>query len=161
MEPPAVPDFSADLVPLSSAPDATEQQLAVFVDDIIPTHGYHTLPVVGLGGSEGSLPALQAFFSHVAEDTGIAFVVVVHLPPEGESLLSEILQRTTRMPVSQVRETVKIHPNRVYVIPPGKHLSMVDGYIAVQPRRLERGKRVAVDLFFRTLADSHGPPAIA
>ena len=78
--------------------------------------------VVGLGGSAGSLSALQAFFSQMPEDSGLAFVVVLHLSPEHESSLATLLQNVTAMPVFQVSETVKVQANCVYVIPPGKHL---------------------------------------
>jgi two-component system, chemotaxis family, CheB/CheR fusion protein len=65
-------------------------------------------PVVGLGGSAGSLSALQAFFSQMPEDSGLAFVVVLHLSPEHESSLATLLQNVTAMPVIQVSETVKV-----------------------------------------------------
>jgi CheB methylesterase len=104
-------------------------------------------PVVGLGGSAGSLSALQAFFSQMPEDSGLAFVVVLHLSPEHESSLATLLQNVTAMPVIQVSETVKVQANCVYVIPPGKHLLMVDGELILNDLRHEGGKRAAVDFF--------------
>ena len=47
------------------------------------------------------------------------------------------------------------------MIPPGKHLAAVDGHLELADLPTERGQRVAVDLFFRTLADTHGPHAAA
>lgn len=122
---------------------------------------FHPLPVVGLGGSAGSLAPLQAFFSRIATDTGMAFVVVLHLAADRESQLAEVLQRQTPLPVVQVRERVRVEPNRVYVIPPGHHLSMTDGHLELAELPRERGRRVAVDYFFRTLADTHGASAVA
>ena len=141
------------------APDLVEQEGGHF-DGAVPTSGV-TLPVVGLGGSAGGLPALQAFFTTMPADNGMAFVVIMHLSPEHESMLAEVLQKTTAMPVRQVRGRVKVEPNHVYVIPPARNLSMEDGHlILIEPgRRL--GKHVAVDLFFRTLADTHGLLAAA
>ncbi len=49
----------------------------------------------------------------------------------------------------------------MYVIPPGKHLTVVDDHLRLTPLESERGRRVAVDLFFRSLADTHGPHAAA
>jgi two-component system, chemotaxis family, CheB/CheR fusion protein len=49
--------------------------------------------VVGLGGSAGSISALRAFFSRMPEDSGLAFVVVLHLSPEHESSLAALLQK--------------------------------------------------------------------
>ncbi|HEX2861421.1 MAG TPA: chemotaxis protein CheB, partial [Lacunisphaera sp.] len=122
---------------------------------------YHPLPVVGLGGSAGSLAPLQTFFSNMPPDSGMAFVVILHLSPEHDSMLAEILQKTTTMRVTQVRDRVTVKPNHVYVIPPGRHLSMADGHLETTQQIRTTGRRVAVDYFFRTLADTHGPSSIA
>ena len=103
-------------------PDSTEVRLADQIDNMVPTHGYQRTPVVALGGSAGSIEALQAFFSSMPPQQDMAFIVVVHLLPEHESNLAEILQRQTRMPVMQVRDAQHIEPGKVYVIPPGKTL---------------------------------------
>ncbi len=85
--------------------------------------------VVGLGGSAGSIRALQTFFSRMPGDSGLAFVVVLHLSPQYESSLAALLQKSTPMLVTQVSEAVNIEANCVYVIPPGKHLLMADGVV--------------------------------
>jgi two-component system, chemotaxis family, CheB/CheR fusion protein len=72
--------------------------------------------VVGLGGSAGSIEALETFFSCMPEDSGLAFVVVLHLSPEYESGLAGVLQKWTVMPVIQVSEAIKVEANCVYVI---------------------------------------------
>jgi len=150
---------SDDLPPI--APDIAEQDLGDHIDDIVPTHGYQMLPMVGIGGSAGSFTALQAFFQATPPDLGVSFVVIMHLSPEHESNLAAILQRCTAMPVRQVTATEKVQPNHVYVIPPRKVLTALDGFLRLTEMKHERGKRVAVDLFFRTLADTHGPHAVA
>jgi two-component system, chemotaxis family, CheB/CheR fusion protein len=111
--------------------------------------------VVGLGGSAGSIEALKTFFSYMPEDSGLAFVVVLHLSPEYESGLAEVLQKWTSMPVIQVSEPTKVEANSVYVIPPRKHLLMADGHLILTVLPHEHGKRSAVDIFFRTLAETH------
>ncbi len=50
-----------------------------------------------------AIAALQSFFSATPADGGMAYVVVMHLSPEHESTLAQILQRTTPMPVQQVQ----------------------------------------------------------
>jgi two-component system CheB/CheR fusion protein len=117
------------------------------------------LRVIGLGGSAGSIPALQTFLENIAAQTGSAYVVVLHLSPEHESHLAEILGRSTRLPVHQVNESVRLAADQVYVIPPGKHLEMRDGTLAVGDLDRAAGRRTVVDTFFRTLAVAHGPQA--
>jgi two-component system CheB/CheR fusion protein len=118
-------------------------------------------PIVGLGGSAGSLEALQQFFSKVPADTGMAYVVVVHLYPNHESALAAILQRVTSIPVIQVSQQVKIQPNHVYVIPPSKHLALADGSLQLLEMTRQKGRHITVDLFFRNLADACGSGATA
>jgi two-component system CheB/CheR fusion protein len=59
-------------------------------------------PIVGLGASAGGLEAFELFFRDVPADSGMGFVLVSHLDPSHPSILTEILQRITTMPVGVV-----------------------------------------------------------
>lgn len=117
--------------------------------------------VVGLGASAGGIQALQEFFAHVPEHSGIAYVVILHLSPEHDSRLAEVLQTVTPLPVRQVLKKVQVEPDHIYVVPPNQHLEMQDGAILVTPNTQMGERRAPVDIFFRTLADSHGEAAVA
>ncbi|OJW04120.1 MAG: hypothetical protein BGO39_06425 [Chloroflexi bacterium 54-19] len=118
--------------------------------------------LVGLGASAGGVAALEDFFEYLPQaNPEMAFVVVTHLSPEHESNLASIIQRHTNLPVIQVKEAVPVEPARVYVIPPGKQLSMKDGYIQLVDLQGMRSERAPIDLFFRTLAETHGDEAAA
>ena len=116
--------------------------------------------VVGLGASAGGVSVLQQFFSDVPADSGLAFVVVMHLSPDFESQLASIIQYKTAMQVVQVNEEVEVQPNHVYVIPPSKQLSFANGTLQVLEPQQALGRRVTIDLFFRTLAHSYGQRAV-
>ncbi len=75
--------------------------------------------VVGIGASAGGLQALEAFFSSLLPEPGAAFVVVQHLSPDFRSLMVELLQRRTRLPVYLIENGMAIAVNSVYVLPPG------------------------------------------
>lgn len=142
-------------------PDGAEQDRSDRLDNVVPAYGYDMLPLVGLGGSAGAVPALQAFFGAIPADTGMAFVVVLHLAADRDSALADIIGRATTMPVEQVTGTVKVEADHVYVIPPLKAIESMNGHLRTTDLTPDRGRRVAVDLFFRTLADTHGPRASA
>ena len=151
----AVPEAGSGLPRI--APDAHE----VGLDDIVPTRGYQMTPMVALGGSAGSIAALQTFLAQMPSDTGMIFVVILHLSPDHESNLAALLQRSTKMTVLQAKNGMRVAPDHIYVIPPGKHLASMDGHLRLDDLQPERGRRVAVDIFFRTLADTHGPHSAA
>src|SRR5215207_6467545 len=110
-------------------PDVSEEELGSAIDNSIPSQSYQALHVVGLGGSAGSIAALQRFFEAMPSTSGMAFVVVLHLSPEHDSLLGEILQRSTSMPVAQARDGEPVLADHVYVIPPAKHLTMTNSHL--------------------------------
>jgi two-component system CheB/CheR fusion protein len=118
-------------------------------------------PVVGIGASAGGLPALQRMFENMPASHEMAFVVILHLSPKHPSSAAAILQRATRMPVVQVTSKVQIEPGHVYVIAPNQQMAMMDGLLLVDELERPRGQHVAIDLFFRTLANVHRERAIA
>ena len=115
--------------------------------------------MVGIGASAGGLKPLQAFVSSVPADSGLAYVVIMHLAPGRESRVAELLQDQTSLPVTQVWGPTAVEPNHIYVTPPDRDLEMRKGMIAVRERS-DRAERVPIDLFFRTLADVAGPDAV-
>lgn len=117
--------------------------------------------IAGMGASAGGIQAFKEFFQHVSPDSGIAYVVILHLSPDHDSRLAEVLQTTTPMPVKQVTEKLKVQPDHVYVVPPNQHLTMQDGSILVSPNTQIEERRAPIDIFFRTLAEEHGSRAIA
>lgn len=153
---PARPD---GLPPVS--PDIVEQEAGELLDNIIPTSGYQLSTMVALGGSAGSIQALQTFFEAMPPDSGLVFVVILHLSPDRSSTLPEMIQRWTKMKVQQVHGGEKAEADHVYVIPPGKHLLATNGHLKLTELDRQHGRRVAVDFFFRSLADTHGPHAAA
>jgi two-component system CheB/CheR fusion protein len=142
-------------------PDGAEQDLAELIDDIVPSYGYEKVPVVALGGSAGSIEALQEFFEVMPSQSGLAFAVVIHLSPDHDSALAEVIQRCTRMKVRKVEAELVLEPNTVYVIPPGRLLQSEQGRLRLKEIPDGHGRHVVVDIFFRTLADSHGAHAAA
>jgi two-component system CheB/CheR fusion protein len=119
-----------------------------------------SLLVVGIGASAGGIKALKEFFSRVPQHSGIAYVVILHLSPDHDSKLAEVLQTTAPMPVSQVKAATAIEADHVYVVPPNKILEIADGTLLVSEITRPEQRRSPVDVFFRALADSHGSRAV-
>ena len=78
-----------------------------------PTH------IVGIGASAGGMAALEAFFTAMPADSGMAFVLVQHLSPDFKSLMDDLLARHTPMPIHRAENGLEVHANAIYVITPG------------------------------------------
>src|SRR5262245_46872048 len=111
--------------------------------------------IVGIGASAGGIQALQTFFGEIPDETGAAFVVVVHLDPQSQSDLGRIIGTRTNMRVVQVGPPETLCANQPYVIPPVRRLQLTDHEIIAAPFDEPRGQRAPIDLFFRSLAE-HG-----
>ncbi|MFZ4741400.1 MAG: chemotaxis protein CheB [Bacteroidales bacterium] len=117
-------------------------------------------PIVGIGASAGGLEALEQFFQNMPQNSGMAFVVIQHLDPNYVGIMPELLQRTTEMQVVQVSDHLQVLPNHVYVIPPNKTMSILNGYLYLfEPIEL-RGLRLPIDYFFRSLAEDRNEKSI-
>ena len=114
-----------------------------------------SVTVVGIGAAAGGIAPLKTFFSNVPPDAGISWVVVLHLSPDHVSKLPEVLQTSTSMPVGEVVGRTPIETNHVYVVAPNKTLEMVDDTLVVHEQTRAEQRRSPIDLFFRTLANTH------
>jgi two-component system CheB/CheR fusion protein len=122
-----------------------------------PTAGVR---IVGLGASAGGLEPLERFLSKVPAASGLAYLVVQHMDPTHETLLGELLQRATSMPVLEAVDAKRIEANSVYVIPPGSELTVKGGALRLAKPTEPRGQRLPIDVLFGSLARELGERAI-
>src|ERR1041384_6237942 len=123
--------------PLKNRPSASEDHAAT-LDQSAQTASagaFHAAPdsiptsIVGVGASAGGLEAFEQLLSALPVKSGMAFVLVQHLAPKHESILSQLLGRATTLPVVEVKEGVRVEANHVYVIPPNKDMSIAKGIL--------------------------------
>ena len=119
-------------------------------------------PVVGIGASAGGLDAFKKLLKAIPEDSGMAYVLVQHLDPKHESLLPELLQKVTKIPVLEITDDIKVLPDHIYVIPSNKMMVATDGVLLLAPRpaKSKTERNLPIDLFFTSLAEVHQEHAI-
>ncbi|HYN59012.1 MAG TPA: chemotaxis protein CheB [Rubrivivax sp.] len=122
--------------------------------------GKESFPIVGLGASAGGLEAFEQFFRAMPADSGMGFVLVQHLDPSHASILTEILQRSTAMPVVEAQDQMAVEPDRVHVIPPNRDMAIFHGMLRLSVPTEPRGKRMPIDAFLRSLAEDQGENAV-
>ncbi len=106
---------------------------------------------VGIGASAGGLEAFKVLFECLPVNTGLSFVVVQHLAAGQESMLTDILSRFTKMPVQAIKNKMPVEPDNVYVIPPGKTMTMENKTLILN-QKIKSLK--PIDTFFISLAEN-------
>ncbi|MGB3402211.1 MAG: chemotaxis protein CheB [Microcoleaceae cyanobacterium] len=115
--------------------------------------------IVGIGASAGGVQALESFFDSLPDNPNGAFVVVQHLSPNHRSMMTEILQRQTTLPVEEVQDQVLLEPAKVYVLPPRKSLILEDRRLHLEDS--SESPRNPINRFFQSLVDGWGERTIA
>lgn len=116
--------------------------------------------MVGVGASAGGLEAMEELFGHMPIDTGMAFVVVSHQHPGHSSLLPELLDKVTELPVLVAEDGITLKPNHVYVAPPGGSLACFNGRLHRLKPENPNSPVLPINSFFRSLADDRRESAI-
>ena len=101
-------------------------------------------PIIGIGASAGGVDALKKFFSAVDPKSGMGYVVVQHLDPEHESVLTQLLARITSLVVAQIKTGTPVEPDHIYVIPPNTALTIEEGKLHLSRPLEPRGMRVVM-----------------
>lgn len=108
--------------------------------------------VVGIGASAGGLETFENFFKMMPTDSGMAFILVTHLEPMHVSMLPELLQKSTAMPVQQACDGMAVQPNQIYIIPPDHDLGLMNGTMQLFRQQKSSTPRAPINYFFRSLA---------
>ncbi len=110
--------------------------------------------VVAIGASSGGLEAITLLLQNLSPNTGMAYIVVVHLSPDNKSMLTSLLSKVTDMTVQDIHDLEKMQPNNVYVIPYNNDIEVKNGYIKLVPRS-KGGAAISIDILFSSLAETH------
>ena len=119
-----------------------------------------SFPIVGIGASAGGLEALETFIDHLPASPGVAIVIIQHLSPKHKSIMGQILQRHTSLPVTEVADGLEVAPNCVYFNAPDREVAIFNGKLHLMEPRTDQVVRLPIDYFFRSLAEDMGERAI-
>jgi len=119
-----------------------------------------SFPIVGIGASAGGLEALETFIDHLPASPGVAIVIIQHLSPKHKSIMGQILQRHTSLPVTEVADGLEVAPNYIYLNAPDREVAIFNGKLHLMEPRTDQVVRLPIDYFFRSLADDMGERAI-
>ena len=106
------------------------------------------LPVVGIGASAGGLEALESLLANLSPQTGFAFIVVTHQQPGHISLLPDLLNNFTEMPVLTAQDGMFLKKDHVFVCPPGKNLALLNHRLHLMDSQKYDAAHLPIDYFF-------------
>lgn len=115
--------------------------------------------VVAVGASAGGLDACSRLLDALGDRTDLALILVQHLDPTHESLLVELLADHTPLTVLEALDGTNIAPGHLYVIPPGRTLTLEAGRLHVSMPSEPHGLRLPFDALLHSLAKTYGASA--
>ncbi len=84
-------------------------------------------PVIAMAASVGGLKALSVILGGLPADFPAAIAIVMHLAPDHQSFLAEILKCRTPLKVKQAQAGDTLCHTCVFVAPPNRHMSVRKG----------------------------------
>ncbi|HME54593.1 MAG TPA: CheR family methyltransferase [Candidatus Lokiarchaeia archaeon] len=138
-------------------PNDTEMDINITEEN---DKGKLPFPLVGIGASAGGIGALERFFENVPADSGMAFVILMHLDPTRDSIVASMVKKNAKIDVQDITDAALVEPNNAYMLPPNKNVRLEDGKLFLEKPDAPRGLRLPIDHFFRSLAKAQGEEAI-
>ncbi len=115
------------------------------------------LEAVVIGTSAGGIDALTRVLPSLPPTTPVPILIVVHIPRERPSLLTEIFRHKCTMRVEEAVDKADIKPGRIYFAPPDYHMLIDRGpQIALSVDDVIQFSRPSIDVLFESAADVYG-----
>jgi len=116
--------------------------------------------IIGIGASAGGLEAIENFLRHIPTIENVSIIILQHLNPKHKSIMEDIIQKYTTIPVKEITKNTPIKPNHIYLKPPDKDLIMKDDILQPEKPLIIKGLNLPIDRFFKSLAENKKHKAI-
>ncbi|MGF6114584.1 chemotaxis protein CheB [Pseudomonas sp. ADAK2] len=124
--------------------------------------GLPTVEAIVIGASAGGVEALLNILSPLRKGFALPIIVVLHLPDDRRSQLTEVFARRVSLPVLEASDKTLVVPGTLYFAVPGYHLSVEqDRSFSLSLEDRVHHSRPAIDYLFESAADAYGPTLAA
>ncbi len=120
------------------------------------TSGVGSTEIAVVGASAGGVEALRGLVAAFPADLDCAVVVVLHVAPNGSSVLAQILDRSGALPAATAQHGDELAHGCIYVAPSDRHVLVDGGGLVLSGGPRENGHRPAIDPTMRTAAEAYG-----
>jgi two-component system chemotaxis response regulator CheB len=115
------------------------------------------IDAIVLGASAGGVEALTVLLPCLSAELRAAVFIVVHLPRERPSLLTELFVSKCALQVREAEDKMPVEPGTVYFAPPNYHLLLDKGpQLALSVDDPVHFSRPSIDVLFQSAADIYG-----
>jgi two-component system, chemotaxis family, protein-glutamate methylesterase/glutaminase len=123
------------------------------------------IDVVAIGTSTGGPNALTALIPQFPADFPVPIVIVQHMPPLFTRLLADRLNTLARLQVQEGKEGQQLQRGQVWIAPGDHHMTVArkgaEFVLGLNHDPHENSCRPAVDVLFRSVAQSYGANVLA
>ncbi|MFA5984248.1 MAG: EAL domain-containing protein [Methylococcaceae bacterium] len=116
--------------------------------------------IIGIGSSAGGLEALQKLVACLKPEWPLSFIIAQHLSPSHNSILTELLRRTTSLAICELHDGQIPEIGHIYVIPPNTDVIYKKGKLSLLPPEYLVAPKPSVDRLLISLAKELGDKAI-
>lgn len=116
---------------------------------------------VVMGASAGALEVLSMILPRLPAHFPLPIVVVVHLPPQRDSLLAQLLAAKCELKVVEAEDKDSLLPGTVYIAPPDYHVLIeTDLSVSLSIEDEVLYSRPSINVLFESAADACGDALI-
>lgn len=112
--------------------------------------------LVVIGASAGGTEATKQLLHSLPATLDAAVLIVIHTSNHVGSMLPQVLQRASRLPVVQPTDWTRIEKGTVYIAPADRHMIVEGDLLRIIQGPRENLHRPAIDPLFRSAASSYG-----
>ena len=116
--------------------------------------------LVAIGASAGGVQALMRLVRGLPPHFDAPVLVAMHLSADIPSALPSVVGRATDMPTAFATDGIPLEPGTIAIAPPGAHMLLNGGTLALSTGPKEHGERPSIDPLFRSAAETYGPGVI-
>lgn len=108
---------------------------------------------VVIGASAGAIEALSQLLPQLPAEFPLPVMIVVHIPPDRNSLLTELFRPKCRMRVQEVEDKEELQERTIYFAPPDYHVLVEsDGRLSLDADEPVLYSRPSIDVLFESAA---------
>lgn len=116
-----------------------------------------TIQAIVIGASAGAVDALLQILPALPKNYVLPLMIVVHLRPDSESTLAELLASRCQIAVKEAEDKEPIRAGTAYLAPPNYHLLVEPDFrLSLSSDEPVLFSRPSIDVLFESAADAYG-----